>query len=256
MQPLAAGIDGCYRRYDWGSDALAERRVIPSKGIVLVEGVYALIPPLKDYYHLTVWMDCPRELRPDSTKADDEASGRDHRAEERYMKRDVSLAFIERSAYQIDHARDKINHCLDQLRTEDVWWAPRDGCNPIGVIIRHLMGNLRQWAISAMGGEPDVRDRPTEFHVLERVPKDELQAEFNGVLDRVREVYSGIGVSDLLAPKRIQGFDTMTLDAIYETMCHLELHAGQVLYLTRLRLGDEYVESWVPATDEQGRERS
>ncbi len=39
---------------------------------------------------------------------------------------------------------------------------------------------------------------------------------------------------------------------IYETMCHLELHTGQVLYLTRLRLGDEYVESWMPATEEQG----
>ena len=63
LQPLAAGIDCSYRRYDWGSDALAERRVIPSGGIVLVEGVYALIPPLRDYYHLTVWMDCPRELR-------------------------------------------------------------------------------------------------------------------------------------------------------------------------------------------------
>ncbi len=168
------------------------------------------------------------------------------------MNGDVSLAFMARSGYQIDHARDKINHCLDQLRTEDVWWAPRAGCNPIGVIIRHLMGNLRQWAVSAMGGEPDVRDRPSEFRVLERVPKDELQAEFNGVLDRVREIYSRISVSDLLEPKRIQGFDTMTLDAIYETMCHLELHTGQVLYLTRLRLGHDYVESWLPATEEQG----
>lgn len=192
------------------------------------------------------------DLRADSTKADDEAWDHNHRTGERCMKGDVSLAFVARSGYQVDHARDKINHCLDQLRTEDVWWAPRVGCNPIGVIIRHLMGNLRQWAISAMGGEPDVRDRPSEFHVLERVPKDQLQAEFNGVLDRVREVYSRINVSDLLVPRRIQGFDTMILDAIYETMCHLELHTGQVLYLTRLRLGDDYVESWMPATDEQG----
>ena len=192
------------------------------------------------------------DLRPDSTKPHDEASNRDHRTEETCMKGEVSQAFMARSGYQIDHARDKINHCLDQLGTEDVWWAPRDGCNPIGVIIRHLMGNLRQWAISAMGGEPDVRDRPSEFHVVERVPKGDLQAEFNGVLDRVREVYSRIGVSDLLAPRRIQGFDTTTLDAIYETMCHLELHTGQVLYLTRLRLGDAYVESWMPATEEQG----
>ena len=168
------------------------------------------------------------------------------------MNSDISLAFMASSKHQIDHARDKINHCLDQLRTEDVWWTPRDGCNPIGVIIQHLMGNLRQWAISAIGGEPDVRDRPSEFDVVERVPKDELQAEFNGVLDRVREVYSRISFSDLLAPKRIQGFDTMTLDAIYETMCHLELHTGQVLYLTRLRLGDAYAESWQPTTREQG----
>ena len=168
------------------------------------------------------------------------------------MNSDIPLAFMARSKYQIDHARDKINHCLDQLRTEDVWWTPRDGCNPIGVLIQHLMGNLRQWAISAIGGEPDVRDRPSEFHVVERVGKDELQAEFNGVLDRVKEAYSHISVSDLLAPKRIQGFDTVPLDAIYDAMCHLELHTGQVLYLTRLRLGDAYAESWQPTTREQG----
>ena len=35
-------------------------------------------------------------------------------------------------------------------------------------------------------------------------------------------------------------------------MCHLELHTGQVLYLTRLRLGETYRESWSPANKEQG----
>ncbi len=191
------------------------------------------------------------DLPPDSTTAD-EVPDRYYRTEESSMNGDIPLAFMARSRHQIDHARDKINHCLDQLTTEDVWWTARDGCNPVGVIIQHLMGNLRQWAFSAMGGEPDVRDRPSEFQIVERVPKDDLQAEFNGVLDRVREIYSRISVSDLLAPKRIQGFDTMTLDAIYETVCHLELHTGQVLFLTRLRLGDAYVESWKPATREQG----
>ena len=63
LQPLNAGNEGSYRRYDWGSDALAERRVVPVDGTVLVEGVYALMPPLKDYYHLRMWIDCPRELR-------------------------------------------------------------------------------------------------------------------------------------------------------------------------------------------------
>ena len=63
LQPLAARKEGGYRRYDWGSDALAERRVIPAGGLVFVEGVYALIAPLTGYYQFKVWMDCPRELR-------------------------------------------------------------------------------------------------------------------------------------------------------------------------------------------------
>ena len=63
LQPLAAKKEGGYRRYDWGSDALAERRVIPAGGLVFVEGVYALIAPLTGYYQFKVWMDCPRELR-------------------------------------------------------------------------------------------------------------------------------------------------------------------------------------------------
>ena len=165
---------------------------------------------------------------------------------------EVAHAFMASSQHQLDHARNNINHCLDQLGTGDLWWTPRDSCNPIGVIIQHLLGNLRQWAISGIGGEPDVRDRPAEFRVEGRVEKGELQTQFNRLLDRVAAVYSNVGDSEILDGKRIQGFDTTVLDAIYDTMCHLKLHTGQVLYLARMRLGEAYRESWSPATAEQG----
>ena len=168
------------------------------------------------------------------------------------MSSDLAQAFVASSIQQLDHARSRINHCLDQLATEDVWWAPRDGCNPIGVIIQHLMGNLRQWAISGIGGEADVRDRPSEFRAANESTKDELQTEFNRLLDQVAEVYAKVSATELPAARRIQGFDTIVLAAIYDTMCHLELHTGQVLYLTRLRLGEAYRESWSPASKEQG----
>lgn len=168
------------------------------------------------------------------------------------MNNDVAQAFVASSLQQIEHARSRINHCFDQLDTEDVWWAPRDGCNPIGVIIQHLMGNLRQWAVSGIGGEADVRDRPSEFRVGHKNVKREPQTEFNRLLDQVAQVYSRAGATELLAARRIQGFDTTGLAAMYATMCHLELHTGQVLYLTRLRLGERYRESWTPASKEQG----
>ena len=168
------------------------------------------------------------------------------------MGDEVTQAFVASSLKQIEHARSKINHCFDQLDTEDLWWIPRDSCNPIGVIVQHLMGNLRQWAVSGIGGEADVRDRPSEFRVGHRSVKRDLHTEFNRLLDEVAEVYSRVDATELLAARRIQGFDITGLAAIYDTMCHLELHTGQVLYLTRLRLGETYRESWSPATKEQG----
>jgi hypothetical protein len=168
------------------------------------------------------------------------------------MNIESSNAFIESSMRQVDDARGKINHCLDQLQDEDIWWTPREGSNSIGILIQHLMGNLGQWIVSGIGGKADVRDRPREFRVERKTPKKELQAAFGGLLDRVKDVYSNVGTSELVEPRRIQGFDTTVLDAIYRTMCHLELHTGQILYLTRLRIGEAYRESWKPASEEQG----
>ena len=174
------------------------------------------------------------------------------------MNLDLAQAFVARSRHQIAHARDKIDHCFDQLHTEDVWWTPGAGrqagvgCNSIGVIIQHLMGNLRQWALSGVGGAADVRDRPSEFRAERETPKSELHAAFNDVLVQAADRYAKVSASELLARRRIQGFDTTVLDAMYDTMCHLELHTGQVLYLTRLRLGAAYRESWQPASSEQG----
>ena len=168
------------------------------------------------------------------------------------MNGDISFAFVESSRRRVDHARGKINHCLNQLQDGDVWWSPREGCNSIGVILQHLMGNLRQWALSGVGGEADVRDRPGEFRVERKTPKAELEVALSALLDQVKNVYSDVETSELLEARRIQAEDVTVLNAIYDTMCHLELHTGQILYLTRLRLGEAYEESWRPASKEQG----
>ena len=168
------------------------------------------------------------------------------------MNNDAPIAFIEKSTAQVDMSHGKISHCLAQLQDEDVWWAPREGSDSIGIIIQHLMGNLRQWAISGVGGEADVRDRPAEFCVEQKTPKAELQSALSDLLGRVKSAYSKVEASELLRARRIQGFDSTVLDAMYDAMCHLELHTGQILYLTRLRLGSAYKESWTPANREQG----
>lgn len=160
---------------------------------------------------------------------------------------DIGAAFIRESENRAETARRRINHCLDQLGDDDMWWTPGEGCNSIGVIVQHLLGNLRQWIIAGIGGEPDVRDRPREFKVAERSPKAELHARFNTIIDQVLETFSRLSAQELLEMRTIQGFNRSVFMAIYGTITHLELHAGQISYVTRLRLGSAYEEYRPPA---------
>jgi len=168
------------------------------------------------------------------------------------MDGDVGDAFVEESKNRAAKGRDMINHCLDQLQDGDIWWVPAEGCNCIGVIIQHLLGNLRQWIVSGVGGAEDVRDRPREFRVEERTPKSTVQRRLNDMVDHVIETYAGMDTSLLLEQRRIQGSDRSVLGAIYGTMGHLELHAGQIFYITRLKMGKAYKERRRPANKERG----
>lgn len=168
------------------------------------------------------------------------------------MNSEIATRFIEVSKNRANTARDRIDHCLDQLQDDDLWWIPGEGCNCIGVIIQHLLGNLRQWIISGVGGEEDIRRRPREFVIEERTPKSVLQSRLNGMICRVIETYSRLDASELLEMRKIQGLDVSVMRAIYGTMTHLELHAGQICYITRMRLGGSYKEWWTPANEEQG----
>jgi len=159
------------------------------------------------------------------------------------MEPNVASAFIEESKSRVATARRMINNALDQLHDDDIWWAPAEGCNCIGIIIQHLLGNLRQYIISGVGGEEDLRDRPREFRIEERTPKSDLQKRLDDMLDRVVETYSHTDPSTLLHEKAIQSRTRTLLGAIYGTMAHLELHAGQICYIARMKLGSAYAQT-------------
>ncbi|AAU17750.1 AAA family ATPase [Bacillus cereus] len=63
LDPISNGIEGCYKRYDWETDSLAESHTISANGIVIIEGVYATRQELAGMYDLKIWVNCPRETR-------------------------------------------------------------------------------------------------------------------------------------------------------------------------------------------------
>ena len=127
---------------------------------------------------------------------------------------ELAEAFVRESKHRVAFCRDILNHSLEQLEDEDVWWSPGEDCNSVGVIVQHLLGNLGQWVLSGIGRALDTRDRPSEFRVGNKTPKAILQARLNKMLDQVEGTYAAITAADLLETRVIQGYTLSGLSAM------------------------------------------
>jgi uncharacterized damage-inducible protein DinB len=163
----------------------------------------------------------------------------------------IGEAYLAEARATLAGAMAKIAHCLDQLSDEDLWWRPFEAHNSLENILLHLCGNLHQWITAAIGGAPDTRDRRAEFAERRSIAKAELLARLERAVAEADRALAACPVDTLLEAKRVQGFDTTRLAAIFDSVSHFVGHTHQVVYITRLRLGEAYRFQFTP-TKEQG----
>jgi len=147
----------------------------------------------------------------------------------------VSGAFL-RSAHDFllgDYV-PKIEHCLERLTDEQIWWRPNEESNSIGNLILHLCGNVRQWILSGIGSAPDNRDRDSEFAQREVITRDELRNLLRSTLTEAGTVLRTLDPEIVLERRKIQGNDVEILEAIFHVTEHFSMHAGQIFLLTKL----------------------
>lgn len=113
------------------------------------------------------------------------------------------------------------------------------------------IGNLRQWILHGVGGQEDIRDRPSEFDSPQTHSKQELRDLLSDLKTQITQTLKDFNPDKLLKKKRIQGFNLSVLSAIYNTITHLEGHTGQIIYITRIRKEDDYKLFWEQENEEQ-----
>jgi len=152
----------------------------------------------------------------------------------------ISQAFRGEACYTLDYSRDRILHCLHQLRDEQLWSRPREPMNAIGNVVLHVCGNLRQWLVAGLTDAPDTRDREAEFAQRQIIPRDELVAMLTAAVDEAKAAIIAADDDQLLRPRYIQVARVTGLGAVWHSVAHLEGHAQETIYATRLILGPSY----------------
>ena len=85
----------------------------------------------------------------------------------------------------------------------------------------HLCGNVRQWIIGGIGGQPDIRDRDTEFAARGGMQPAELAAKLKAIVEEAAEVIRAVPPERLLERKTIQKvYETTVMEAIYHVVEH------------------------------------
>jgi uncharacterized damage-inducible protein DinB len=158
----------------------------------------------------------------------------------------VGAIFVHHARETLGGALVKITHCIDQLSDDDLQWRQIESHNSIQNVILHLCGNLRQWIGYGVGGADDVRDRPNEFSDRRPIPKAELMKMLRDAVTEADETLAKLSPNRLLEQRQVQGFDSTILGVVLDSISHFVGHSHQIVFITRLRLGDAYRFQWVP----------
>src|SRR5262249_7010078 len=106
--------------------------------------------------------------------------------------------------------------------------------------------------VAGLGRAADVRNRPAEFAERGPIAKQELLRRLEAVVGEAKTVLARLSAKELLAKRRIQGFEATGLAAIFSSVPHFRGHTQEIVHMTRSQLGDAYRFAWTPATAEQG----
>ncbi len=164
------------------------------------------------------------------------------------MSVDESLtrAFLEDSADLLDQSVIKIRNCIEQLTSEQIWWRHHPQANSIGNLLLHICGNLRQWTVAGIAGQPDTRERSAEFSAHGGKSGSQLLELLEQTVAESKQSFKQLGPQELLRNYSIQGFEVSGLQAISHTTSHFAGHTHQIIFITRMQLGDAYRFAWSP----------
>ena len=143
----------------------------------------------------------------------------------------------------LSYARDRladnlaqIERCVGLLTVEQIWHRPNEVSNAIGNLVLHLSGNVRQWIMAGLDGQPDARDRPSEFARRDTIPTAEILNRLRETVQQAVHVISQLTAEELTQPIKIQGYEVTGLQGVFHVTEHFSLHTGQIVYATKVIL--------------------
>ena len=114
-----------------------------------------------------------------------------------------------------------------------------------------MSGNVRQWIISGLGGAADTRDRDLEFSERGPVARRELATRLRTAVNEACRVLKKLTPQSLARNYTIQGYHATGVAAVSHVYEHFAHHAGQIIYITKMKSARNLRFTKLPATSKR-----
>jgi uncharacterized damage-inducible protein DinB len=149
----------------------------------------------------------------------------------------LTPAFTRYATGRLDDCLANIERCVGLLTVEQLWERPNEVSNPVGNLVLHLTGNVRQWIVGGLGGEEFDRDRPGEFAERGPLTMDQVLPPLRATVESACRVIEKLDAESLVQEFVIQGRTVTGLAAVFHVVEHFSFHTGQVVSTTKLLTG-------------------
>jgi uncharacterized damage-inducible protein DinB len=151
----------------------------------------------------------------------------------------ISPVLLNFAANKLDQLCSRIEICIAKLTPDQVWARGNENANAVGNLALHLMGNVRQWILHGVGGEPDVRLRDSEFAARGGIDPSELTRRLRATVDEASALLRALPPSRLGERFTVQNYDVTVLEAILHVVEHFAGHTGQIIFATKFLTGED-----------------
>lgn len=128
----------------------------------------------------------------------------------------------------------QVRRCAGLLTDEELWRRPNQHANSVANLLLHLNGNVRQWIVAGLGGQPFDRDRPAEFAARGPRPGDQALHNLEQTIAAALRIIAALPVEQAGLSRTIQGYEVSTLTAVFHVVEHFSFHTGQIVHATKL----------------------
>lgn len=151
----------------------------------------------------------------------------------------IEDTFLKFSADKLEQLTGRIEDCLGRLTYDQIWLRNNENANSVGNLVLHLCGNVRQWIGYGVGGQPDLRDRDSEFAARGGVQPDELSQRLQATISDAAGIIRNLAPERLHETGTIQKYEVTVLEAILHVVEHFSQHTGQIMFATKLLTGQD-----------------